>query len=291
VNWNAASRKSVKRKVYLFALWLTAIATADPTDLPREERVRGGIGIISLGTDAERPSAYFQDRRVAVVPCAQGWCAIVGLALDLVPGEHTLLVDRGSKRSETRFMVAPKQYEVQRITLKEKKYVEPSAAELKRILSEKDVIQHAFSTWTDTPPALRFVLPAQGRLSAHFGLERYFNGELRAPHSGLDIAGPIGTPIKAPADGTVIETGHYFFNGNTVFIDHGQGVVTMYNHLNKISVQPGTPVRTGDVIGTLGRTGRVTGPHLHWSVSLNNSRVDPLLMLAPDAFTEPASKP
>jgi murein DD-endopeptidase MepM/ murein hydrolase activator NlpD len=158
--------------------------------------------------------------------------------------------------------------------------VEPSVEDLARIARETEIIRRVFTTWTDRPlTSLQFAAPARGRLSSVFGLRRYFNDQPRQPHSGIDIAGPVGTPVTAPHAGIVVNTGEYFFNGKTVFIDHGQGLISMFNHLSRITVRRGARVGAGEKIGEIGMTGRVTGPHLHWTVSLNNSRVDPALFL------------
>jgi len=195
-------------------------------------------------------------------------------------GMSVTVSDGAGNTREFSFTVHAKEYAAQHITLKNKRMVEPTAEDLARINREQEIIRNAFATWTDEPVStLTFRAPARGRISSVFGLRRFFNDEPRQPHSGIDIAAPLGAPVVAPFAGTVIEIGEYFFNGKTVFIDHGQGLVSMFNHLSRILVTRGTRVRQGQKIGEVGKTGRVTGPHLHWTVSLNDSRVDPTLFL------------
>lgn len=124
-----------------------------------------------------------------------------------------------------------------------------------------------------------FIPPKAGKFINSFGRKRFFNNEERAPHSGLDIPAPIGQKVVAPADGIVVQTGDYFFNGKTVLIDHGQGLISMFCHLSKIEVSKGQHITQGELLGLVGNTGRVTGPHLHWGMSLNDARVDPQLLL------------
>ena len=265
--------------------------TATMAQLPYPSPVPGGIVILAVGrASLPAPTVYFQGNRVLVTRHADNWQAIVGLPLDLTAGEHAITTtDAQGETRELSFVVQAKEYQAQHLTLRNKRQVNPNAKDMQRIRKDQAVMVNAFTTWSPRENInLLFDLPVQGRLSSPFGLRRFFNNEARQPHSGLDIAAPQGATILAPADGIILETGNYFFNGNTVFIDHGQGLISMYNHLHKIGVHPGQAVLRGDKIGEVGRTGRVTGPHLHWAVSLNNSRIDPLLLL-PAEMREPTN--
>jgi len=258
----------------------TALYAAD--SLPRADAVPGGIAIIDLGPVSQtEPQAYFKKRRVMVRQQHGQWQAVVGISLNTKSGANRVrVVPANGKVSYRNFTIAAKSYQTQHLTIKNKRMVNPNAEDMKRIGKERKIILAALATWRATPALhTEFILPVDGRLSSPFGLRRFFNEQARKPHSGLDIAAVEGTPIKAPASGTVIATGNYFFNGNTVFLDHGQGLVTMFCHMSHIDVQPGTQIKQGDVIGKVGMTGRVTGPHLHWGVSLNNTRVEPKLFV------------
>jgi len=263
------------------AIGLTAPAVA--LELPRPSAVPGGIALVPLdGTFQTAPTVHYHHKRVLVAQNGDLWTAVVGIPLTDKPGRHEIQVlDNRGRARRVGFMVQAKEYRTQRLTIKDKRKVEPNADDLKRIRRETARIQAAFTTWTEEPMAtLRMPAPIDGERSSSFGLRRFFNGQPRKPHSGMDIAAPEGTLIHAPADGRVINVGEYFFNGNSVFIDHGQGLITMYCHLQEILVHEGQTVHRGDIIGKVGQTGRVTGPHLHWSISLNDARVDPALFIS-----------
>jgi murein DD-endopeptidase MepM/ murein hydrolase activator NlpD len=251
------------------------------TSLPKINGVPGGIAIVDLKlntnkTNSNIPIVFYKKKRVMVVNNNGHWVSVVGIHLTAKPGQHKLKIKGRSKTIN--FRIESKKYAEQRITIKDKRKVNPTAEDMKRIRREKIRINSALKHWADKEDVnTRFVLPVVGELSSPFGLRRFFNEQARKPHSGIDIAAPEGTLIQAPADGQVIDTGDFFFNGNSVFIDHGQGLVTMYCHMSKIKVKSGQIVKQGEEIGAVGQTGRVTGPHLHWSVSLNDARVDPNL--------------
>lgn len=262
---------------------LALAAPAFQADLPLAAQVPGGIAIVCVGRAADpAPQVTFEGQRVLVARVGEAWGAVVGLPLALKPGSHEIAVVQGEKTERTiAFQVGRREYDRQYVTLANRRQVEPEPEDLRRIAREQEILGRAFSTFSDfEPDGLAFDLPSAGRVSGGFGSRRFFNKEPRLPHSGLDIAAPEGTPISAPAAGRVLETGDFFFNGLSVVLDHGQGVITMYNHLSRIDVIKGLRVARGERLGMVGQTGRVTGPHLHWSVSLNNARVDPALFLS-----------
>lgn len=262
--------------VLLFCLTLPAHAEGFLTRLLNKP-VPGGVAVINLGNEARAPRALYEGKPVLVVrEDDQRWIAIVGIPLDVKAGQQSLEVD-GQARS---FRAGPRTYREQHITLKNKRQVNPNPTDLQRINRELDEQTRAYRQFSERQPSnLLFDKPVNGPLSSPFGLRRFFNGEERNPHSGLDFAAPAGTPIKAPAAGKVILTGNYFFNGNTVFVDHGQGLISMFCHLSKIEVNVGDELARGAVLGKVGSTGRATGPHLHWNVSLNDARVDPSIFI------------
>ncbi|WP_428355993.1 peptidoglycan DD-metalloendopeptidase family protein [Methyloprofundus sp.] len=266
-------------KILLTLLLIPQIALSSA--LPQQLAAPGGIVNIQLGSvETPAPVVTFQDKRVLIVENDHKWYAIVGIPLKIKAGQHSIQVTSGATSTQLDFAIVDKDYPAQYITIKNKRMVNPNPDDLKRITSERPAINKALNTWTEQPVGdLLFSIPVEGRLSSPFGLKRFFNNQPKNPHSGLDIAAPKGTTISAPAPGLVINTGGYYYNGNTVFLDHGQGLVTGYFHMSKITVKAGQIVEQGTKLGEVGETGRVTGPHLHWNVYLNKTKVDPALFV------------
>ncbi|PVZ12450.1 MULTISPECIES: peptidoglycan DD-metalloendopeptidase family protein [unclassified Pseudomonas] len=270
------------RSLFIALLCLAAWPALADSYLARklDHPVPGGVAVLDLGQAANPPQAFYDGKPVLVVREQANWRAIVGLPLSVKPGAQSIQVREGAAQRTQRFEVGSKRYPEQRITLKNQRQVNPNPADLARIdkeLAEQTRAYRSFSA--NTPSNLLLDKPVDGRLSSRFGVRRFFNGEERNPHAGLDFAVPAGTPIKTPAAGKVILIGDYFFNGNTVFVDHGQGFISMFCHMSKIDVKNGQVLARGAVVGRVGSTGRATGPHMHWNVSLNDARVDPAIFI------------
>jgi murein DD-endopeptidase MepM/ murein hydrolase activator NlpD len=261
----------------LLAFTLFFLVSSPLLALPISSSVPGGVVVIPIASGKELPpQASFRGKRVLVTRDGGQWVALVGLPLSLKPGQYDLTVQHAAKPSSKKFRVVDKKYPEQHVTIKDPRKVEPNPEDMARINDEQPRIDAAKNAWRELAEVdLNLQLPADGPLSSRFGSRRIFNGQPRNPHSGLDIAIPTGTPVGSAASGKVIDTGDYFFNGNTVFVDHGQGLVTMYCHLSEISVNVGDSVTRGQQIALSGMTGRVSGPHLHWSVIMNGTMVEP----------------
>ena len=280
------SRKSMMIKKLLF-ISIFAFATlthATAETFPIASPVPGGIAIIDLTPDFnEQAKVYFWKKRILTRKTNNTWQAVVGLPLKIKAGIHKIkIISAQGKKKYLEFSVHSKDYETRHITIKNKRMVSPTKKDIERHYKEKPLMVAALKTWTENSNIqTNFIHPVDGRFSSIFGLKRIYNKQKRIRrHTGLDIAAPVGAAIISPANGKVIRTGSYFFTGNTVFIDHGQGLVSMYCHLNKTHVKAGQQLKQGQNIGTVGMTGRVSGPHLHWVVSLNNTKVDPKLFIS-----------
>jgi murein DD-endopeptidase MepM/ murein hydrolase activator NlpD len=271
-------------RLAILGMLCTAPAFAADTFIaPRVSAVPGGVVTFRIPGPPDRvPTVVFNGRQMLVVRQQNDWLAIVGIGLSIEPGEyHVDVQELGGGERKLPFTVKPKTYSVQQLKVAPN-MVNLSAEDEARVATESKKVREALESRSPVAPStLRLEQPVPGRRSSSFGLRRVFNGESRNPHSGMDIAAATGTPIKAPLAGRVVDVGTYFYNGNNVIVDHGQGLLTMYCHLSKIRVEVGQELKRGEVLGDVGATGRVTGPHLHWGVSLNGSMVDPALFLPP----------
>ena len=271
--------KSFKTIASIFlALAMTASLPAHA--VPEQALVPGGIAILALNNYTPNTSVTFDDRKTTIFKHDNAWYALAGIPLKAKPGTYQFKITQpdGSTLA-TKVDVKQKQYEEQHLTIKNKRKVNPNEEDMKRISSERERKRAAKNHWTEDYPDIDFIWPVTGPISSIYGLRRFFNEQERNPHNGLDIAAPEGTDIRAPADGTVIEAGDFFFSGNMVYVDHGQGLISLYAHLSRIDVKPGDVLRRGDILGAVGQTGRVTGAHLHFAVMTNGILVDPLYLL------------
>lgn len=284
----------LKRLTVLLGLCWSVFALAHADILPQAEAVPGGIAIIPLPQQgAAEPVVFFQHQRVMTIPNPNGgWQAVVGLPFDLTPGPQELTVRDGwmGERPIARFMVHSKAYPQEFLCFghcRRPRHPGWALAHPKppkrtpytiRLEQEKEHIKNVLSQWSERiNPHFDFHWPVQGRLASPFGLHRFYNYIPGKQHTGLDIAAPTGTPIHTPTGGTVVDVGRYLLTGNTVILDHGQGMFTIYAHMNRVHARLGQRLPAGSLIGEVGHTGRATGPHLHWGLVLNNARVNPML--------------
>ncbi len=244
-----------------------------------------------VGMDVVEGVAF--DRAVRFHPEADGtsWQGLMGIDLDVAPGPHILSVT-GSRRGATvasgrhQLAVAARQFATRRLSV-DSRFVEPPPAQEARIVEEAARLTALFDGVTPRQWIGPFRTPLAVAPNSSFGTRSVFNGQPRNPHAGADFRGPTGTPIAAPNAGTVVLAEDLYFTGQTVILDHGLGLYSLYAHLSRTQVARGDVVFAGQRLGLVGATGRVTGPHLHWAVRLNGARVDPMSLVAVLATTGP----
>ena len=241
----------------------------------------GRVAQVRLGPADPPPQAYLDGRRLMVRREGGEWVALAGIPLSAkarstVPLE---LYYGGGRREVRRLPIVAWKYQTQRLSVPADQADLPPE-QFERYQKERVHFAQVLSTFSEAGPAdLGLLQPVPGHRSGSFGLRRIINGMPRSPHSGLDIAAPDGTPVAAAAAGRVVDVGEYLFLGRTIVLDHGQGLLTLYAHLSAIDTAAGETVAAGASIGKVGATGRATGPHLHFSVYLNATSVDPAIFL------------
>ncbi len=239
----------------------------------------GGVVLLTLHAPARlaRATARVFDMDVPLdVDAAGTWQALLGIDLDVKAGLYPVTVTAIDAVSETSSIVEVQlrvqagQFPTRRLRVAPR-YVDPPAGEVTRILAEAKRLTDIFASRTTKQWQGPFRPPAPGTPNSNFGLRSVFNGQARNPHAGVDYRGPTGQPIAAPDRGTVVLAEDLYFTGQTVIVDHGAGLFSLFAHLSRIDVTPGQQVAPGDIVGRLGATGRVTGPHLHWAVRLGGA--------------------
>lgn len=264
------------RLAILFVLVLTASAAAEDLRLDGEF-AQGGL---VMGTTAPGAEVTYNGRLLRVSPKGQ---FLFGFGRE-APSEGRLQVRLPDGREIERVLeIRQRDYKIQRIDGLPPKMVTPPQEVLDRIARESAQIAAVRAVdRAETDFESGFDWPAYGRISGVYGSQRVLNGEPRRPHYGIDIAAPAGSPVVAPADGIVSLAEHdLYYTGGTIIIDHGHGLTSAFLHMKDVTVSPGQKVRKGTPIGTVGSTGRSTGPHLDWRINWFEERLDPAFLVGP----------
>jgi len=259
--------------------------------LPAEASAKAGvetpIDVFTTRVDGEPSSVEVElfGRHTPAFLLDDGrWRALVGIDLDQKPASYVATIEAhlpsGTLRVTRTIVVKPKIFPTRTLTVSPD-FVNPTESERLRIERDSAFLRGIFAA---SPPrrlwTRAFVPPVPDPANSRFGTRSIFNGERRNPHGGADFASPLGRPVKAPAGGRIVGARDLFFTGNVVIIDHGLGMFSLLAHLSRIHVKEGDEVQGGEVVGLVGATGRVTGAHLHWALTISGARIDPVSALA-----------
>jgi len=275
----AGRRRFLQSVAALASIPLVGVCEAGA--LPWSAAIPGGFAVVDLGPDESAPIVRFNGERVLVSGNRDGWFALIGIPLDSKPGlAPPVFINRASGKSGLAyFTIAERRYDSESLMVKSG-WVDLTETEAARCEAERKHLEQVLRIYSEPAPAsLLLAPPCRGNASSTFGLSRFFNGQPRNPHTGMDIAAPVDTSVVAAGHGQIIDIGEYFLLGRTVMINHGRGFMTLYAHLSEIAVKSRKRVKPGQSIGKVGITGRVTGPHLHFAVYLNTAAIDPRFFL------------
>jgi murein DD-endopeptidase MepM/ murein hydrolase activator NlpD len=252
-----------------------APSTVHPGDVAR-------VDVGEIGSDEHITATVLgQQLRFHYDEQAGRWRALIGVDLDTKPGAYELRVQRSGTAAETTrtLRVEPKQFRVRRLRVAAE-FVDPPAQALEQIAKDTALFAAAYRRVSERKWTAPFILPVEGAPTSNFGTRSYYNGQRRTPHAGVDFVGETGTPVRAANRGEIVVSAPMYFTGNTIVVDYGDRVFSVFAHLSELRVKTGDMVEAQTIVGLVGATGRVTGPHLHWSVRLNGARVDPLSLVS-----------
>jgi Peptidase family M23 len=277
------------RTIFHVLLWLIAAGLAaqavSPLTISARSRAVAPGEIVVLTITSNAPVADLKVRAFGqdLMPFAENdrtWRVLVGIDIDVAPGKHPVAIESAAGQATHVLVVAPKKFPTRRLTV-DSAFVDPPAEAQQRIQEESKLVAAIWKAATserlwNSP----FVRPVPHPANSAFGTRSVFNGQPRSAHGGADFLSPAGTDVKAPNAGRVVLVRNLYYSGNTVILDHGLGVFSYFAHLSSMAVSEGDVVTPGTFVGKVGATGRVTGPHLHWTARVGNARVDPLALLA-----------
>ena len=248
-----------------------------PAQIGPGDVVRIGLG--GAAEDQITATVFGQELTFVFDDRAGVWRALAGIDLETKPGPYTLRIERNGVAATRTMTVMPRRFTIRRLRVPNSFVVPPREA-LDQIAADNKMMADVYARVTPPSWTGGFVLPVDGTPTSNFGTRSYYNGVRRSPHAGVDFMSKPGTPIRASNHGNVALAAPLYFTGNTVVIDHGGRLFSVFAHLSAFQVEAGARVAPETIVGLVGATGRVTGPHLHWSVRLNGARVDPLSLVA-----------
>jgi murein DD-endopeptidase MepM/ murein hydrolase activator NlpD len=238
----------------------------------------GDLLLVTLKNAVGPVEGTFDNKKIFFNPAKNASKALVGIDLHTEPGNYTLEITYGGTTLRRMVKVGKKKYPIQRLTLP-KDMVELSPENEARAEREQKRMAVIWPMLTDRHWAGSFMNPREGEIATQFGVKRIMNNIPKSPHTGVDVAAHEGDAVYAPNSGVATLVDDLYYSGNSIILDHGQGIYTMFFHLSKTFVKPGQQVKKGEVIGLVGSTGRSTGAHLHWGARVQGARVDPLELI------------